>query len=293
MSGPGTTSGIRGVLLDVEGVLLRGTTPLPSAADAVTGLRRLGLGVRFLTDTTSQTSARIAASLIHAGIDVDGGELFTAAAATSAYLQEHHPDARCLLLNDGGSEELVGMRMADPDDSTADVVVVGGGGPSFSWKQLNVALNCLLGGAALVAMHGAPIWHTGDGYCLDGGSYARMLEEASGVTAVVTGKPAPNMFLAAASSIGEPCGRLLMVGDDVVNDVLAAQDLGMVGVQVRTGKFRPTDLQRADRRPDHIVDSIADLPELASALAEPRAAARRDPPQGSFGPGGRPGDRAT
>ena len=51
-----------------------------------------------------------------------------------------------------------------------------------------------------------------------------------------------------------------MVGDDIENDVLGAQDVGMTGVLVRTGKFQPTDLDRG--APDHVVDSIADLPGL-------------------------------
>jgi ribonucleotide monophosphatase NagD (HAD superfamily) len=55
----------------------------------------------------------------------------------------------------------------------------------------------------------------------------------------------------------------VMVGDDIATDVLAAQDLGMTGVLVQTGKFRPGDLERG--RPDHLIDSIADLPNLLDA----------------------------
>jgi len=250
---------IAGVLLDIEGVLLTSSTALPGAARAVEDLRRLDVPVRFVTNTTSAPSTRIAATLVQAGIDVRAGELFTATAVTAAYLQDEHPDARCLVLNDGANADLAGIRMADPDDTTADVVVIGGGGPSFGWKQMNVALNCLLGGASLVAMHGAPVWRTGEGYCLDGGAFATMLEEASGVTAVVAGKPAPHMFLAAAASTGAEPGDLLMVGDDLDSDVLAAQTLGMVGVQVRTGKFRQQQIDRSPNAPDHVIDSIADL----------------------------------
>ena len=193
------------------------------------------------------------------------GQAVTAASVTAAYLREHHPDARCLVLNDGPNADLAGVRLADPDDPTADVVVVGGGGPSFTWKQMNTALNCLLNGADLVAMHGAPVWHTPEGFCLDGAAYARMLESASGVDAVVAGKPAPHMFLAAAESTGAPPERLIMVGDDLESDVLAAQALGMVGVQVRTGKFRQQTLDRSPKAPDHVIDSIADLLGLIDA----------------------------
>jgi ribonucleotide monophosphatase NagD (HAD superfamily) len=64
--------------------------------------------------------------------------------------------------------------------------------------------------------------------------------------------------------------EMLMVGDDLKNDVLAAQVVGMTGVLVRTGKFRQDNLDRwaADEfamQPDHVIDSVADLPRLLAS----------------------------
>jgi ribonucleotide monophosphatase NagD (HAD superfamily) len=62
--------------------------------------------------------------------------------------------------------------------------------------------------------------------------------------------------------LGVPAARAAMVGDDVVNDVFGAQAAGVTGVLVRTGKFLPGDLERAEGAPDHVIDSFADLPAL-------------------------------
>jgi ribonucleotide monophosphatase NagD (HAD superfamily) len=86
------------------------------------------------------------------------------------------------------------------------------------------------------------------------------LEAATGVHAVVCGKPAPAYFEAALSVLGVTADRAAMVGDDVVNDVDGARAAGLTGILVRTGKFRPDDLDRGS--PDHIVDSLADVPAL-------------------------------
>jgi len=43
-----------------------------------------------------------------------------------------------------------------------------------------------------------------------------------------------------------------------VSDIGGAQVAGLTGVLVRTGKFRPDDLERG--RPDAVLDSIADVP---------------------------------
>jgi ribonucleotide monophosphatase NagD (HAD superfamily) len=85
------------------------------------------------------------------------------------------------------------------------------------------------------------------------------------VTAV--GKPAPAGFLAAAARLGVDPDEMYMVGDDLNNDVLPAQVVGMTGVLVRTGKFRRDTLERwaADEfamQPNHVIDSVADLPAL-------------------------------
>ena len=53
-----------------------------------------------------------------------------------------------------------------------------------------------------------------------------------------------------------------MIGDDIESDVLGAQALGMRGVLVRTGKFRPENLHKASGTPDDVIDSAAELPRL-------------------------------
>jgi len=55
-----------------------------------------------------------------------------------------------------------------------------------------------------------------------------------------------------------------MVGDDFESDVLGSQALGIRGVLVRTGKFRPAALERGRGKPDEVIDSIADLADLLS-----------------------------
>jgi ribonucleotide monophosphatase NagD (HAD superfamily) len=116
------------------------------------------------------------------------------------------------------------------------------------------------GDASLVAMHRNMFWRTAEGFELDAGAYVTGLEAASGVHAVVCGKPAPAYFEAALSVLGVDADAAAMVGDDVVNDVDGARAAGLTGILVRTGKFRPDDLDRGS--PDHVVDSLANVPAL-------------------------------
>jgi HAD superfamily hydrolase (TIGR01458 family) len=249
----------RGVLLDIDGVLTVSWEALPGAVESIEWLRRERIPFRLITNTTTHTRRDLAATLGVAGIDVTPDEIVTAVVATESYLRAHHPDAGVFVLSDGeAGEDLDGVDLVDLD--AADVVVLGGAGDDFTYATLNRVFRRLVDGAALVGMHRNLYWRTSEGWQLDGGAYIAGLEEATGRAAVICGKPAAAYFEEALRLLDVTADMAVMVGDDLVNDVLGAQAGGMTGVLVRTGKFLPTDLERAEAEPDHVLDSIADLP---------------------------------
>lgn len=258
----GTMTAVGGLLVDIDGVLVVSWEALPGAGAALAALRAAQLPIRFVTNTTSKTRDQITGALRAAGFDVDPTEVLTAAAATDSLLALRYPGARCLLLNSGDiASDLTSVELVDGDrDDDVDVVVIGGAGPEFSYAQMNRAFRCVLGGAGLVGMHRNLSWRTSEGMQLDGGAYLAALERATGIEATVVGKPAPAMFEAGLRDLGLPADRVVMVGDDLENDVLAAMAVGVTGVLVRTGKFRPEVLARAGPAPTVVLDSFADVP---------------------------------
>jgi HAD superfamily hydrolase (TIGR01458 family) len=251
---------IDGVLLDIDGVLVTSWQALSGSVQAIAWLRSRSIPFRLITNTTTHTREDLAATLGDAGFDVRADEVVTAVVATASYLRSHHPDARVFVLSDGdGTGDLDGVEIVEtPED--ADVIAIGGASDDFSYDAVNRIFRRLRDGASLVGMHRNLFWRTSGGWELDGGAYIAGLEAAAGVTAATCGKPSPASFEAALSLVGVPAERALMVGDDIVNDVLGAQAAGITGVLVRTGKFTPASLELG--RPDHVIDSLADLPTL-------------------------------
>jgi ribonucleotide monophosphatase NagD (HAD superfamily) len=94
---------------------------------------------------------------------------------------------------------------------------------------------------------------------LDAGPFVAALEYGSGKTATLVGKPSPAFFEAAARELGLPPERIAVVGDDLESDVAGARAAGMIGVAVRTGKYRPQDEERAREATDVVLDSIAEV----------------------------------
>ncbi len=251
---------IDGVLLDIDGVLSVSWEPIPGSIDALAWLRREGIPFRLITNTTTHTRAELAETLVGVGFDVTADEIVTAVVATGSYLRAHHPGARVWILSDGNArDDLEGMAIVDRDGDP-EVVVLGGACDAFSYEAINRAFQLVGDGAALVGMHRNLYWRTAAGLQLDGGAFIAGIEAATGATAAVCGKPAPAYFEAVLAQLDLEPDRAAMVGDDIVNDVLGAQALGLTGVLVRTGKFSPLDLDRG--RPDHVIDALTDLPAL-------------------------------
>lgn len=252
---------VSGLLIDIDGVLTLSWSPIGGAAEALAALRRSGLPLRFATNTTTRTRAEVARRLTELDMSAEPDEILTAPTVTAAYLRSNHPGARCYLLNEGDiTADLSGVDLVD--HAPADVVVIGGAGPVFTYERLNAAFRLLLDGADFVAMHRNLLWRTIEGFELDSGAYVEALQAASGIEPVVLGKPAAGFFHSAVADLGVDADRVAMVGDDIDSDVLAAQALGLHGILVRTGKFRQETLDNAGEPPDAVIDSFADLPAL-------------------------------
>jgi HAD superfamily hydrolase (TIGR01458 family) len=137
-------------------------------------------------------------------------------------------------------------------------MVLGDLGDDWTYAKLNRALRYLLDGAQLIALGMSRYWRANDGPRLDVGPIAAAFSYATGQQPIVLGKPARDFFLLAARDLQIDPAQCVMVGDDIVTDIGGAQSAGMKTILVRTGKFRPEDLQNAVK-PDVIIDSIADL----------------------------------
>jgi HAD superfamily hydrolase (TIGR01458 family) len=254
---------VRAVLLDIDGVLTVSWQPVAGAVAAVEWLRAAGFPLALVTNTTSRTRQSMADTLRAAGFPVGADDIVTAPTVAAAYLRERYPGARCLLLNSGDiGADLAGISLVGTDATAVDVVLVGGAGPEFSYDALNTAFRHLQAGARLVAMSRALYWQTSAGLQLDSGVFVAGLEQAAHTEAEVVGKPAAAFFASVLTRLRAPAADAVMVGDDIDVDVLAAQRAGLTGVLVRTGKYQASVHAAATTPPDHVLDSVADLPAL-------------------------------
>lgn len=249
---------IQGVLLDVDGVLHVSLRPLPGAVTTLRWLAEHRYPFCCVTNTTTVSHATLARTLRGIGLPITPEQLMTAPLATAGYIRQHYPGKRCWLLTKGDTaRDFAGIELVDEH---ADVVVIGGAEELLSYEAMNRAFRMLMDGADLLATHTNLYWKTERGLQLDSGPYVYALERATGKRATVLGKPNPTFFEQALLSLGVPAQATVMVGDDLENDVHAAQQVGLRGILVTTGKHNSSSPQLAHVHPDAILPSIADLP---------------------------------
>lgn len=242
---------IRGVLLDLDGTLYVGGEPVPGARDAVERLKAGGFALRYVTNTTRNPRTWVREHLLSLGFRVEEHEIFTPARAAAGKIGGRS----CLaLVDESVLEDLAEVTITGDHP---DCVLVGDLGEEFTYQRLDAAFRCLMEGAQLLALQKNRYWRTAVGLSLDAGPFVAALEYASGKRATVVGKPEESYFRIALEDLGLAAHEVVMVGDDAETDVAGARSAGLIGIQVRTGKWRTgADTSGADL----VIDSIADLP---------------------------------
>lgn len=246
---------VQGLLIDIDGVLIRGNEVIPGATEAIESLRARRIPFRFVTNTTIYCRRSLLERLVALGFAVEEHELFTAAYAAARYLQAQGAQSYYPLLMPDAQLEFTDLEI---DEESPEFVVVGDMGASFTFARLNRAFRAVLNGAQLVALHKKRSWRTEEGIFLDAGPFVVALEYAAEVSALVLGKPSPAYFRFALDDLGLEPNRVAVIGDDIEIDVRGAQLMGMQGWLVKSGRFRKEDLGRGIW-PDRLLDNITEL----------------------------------
>jgi len=250
---------VAALLIDLDGVLYVEEEPIAGAAEAVERLRRGGLPLRFVTNTTAHSRDRTLEKLARLGVAVMPCELVTPAALAVAHCRERGHERVALIMNDEVKRDFAELRQTD---GNCDAVIIGDLGPAFGYDVLNQAFRQVMAGAELIALQKNRYWMRADGLSLDVGPFVAAIEFAAGCEAYVVGKPARGFFDQVLADLGARAAQTAMVGDDIESDIGGALRAGLATILVRTGKYRQERVRASGIQPTVLVGSIADVPTL-------------------------------
>jgi NagD protein len=266
-----------GYLIDMDGVLYRGSELIPGSDQFIRELRVRDIPFRFLTNNSQRTRRDVAAKLARMGVEVEDEHVYTCAMATARFLAGQKPHGTAFVIGEGGLLTALHQHGYAVVDHDPDYVVVGEG-RTFNLELVEAAVRMIVRGAKLVATNLDPSCPTQNGGVRPGcGAMVAMLEAATGVKAFSVGKPSPIMMRAARKELGLATAETTMIGDTMETDILGGVQLGFRTVLVLTGGTRREDLARYAYRPDLVVSSLA---EFADRLEQANWRSPWEPPGG-------------
>ncbi|MGH2464637.1 MAG: HAD-IIA family hydrolase [Candidatus Limnocylindrales bacterium] len=273
------------LLVDLDGVVYRGSEPIPGIAELLTRRVAAGDDVVYVTNNSMWYRADYVKRLMALGAPVSADRVVSSPRATALYLREIDPglervlalggpglgrelaDVGFTVVMAGAAAERVARDGLDRFEASGRPgAVVVGLDPELSWERLAVAATSIRTGARFVATNRDPTYPTELGLMPGSGAVVAAVEAASGVTPVSIGKPAPHLLEEAARVVGADPRDAVMIGDGIHTDLLAARAVGARCVLMLTGVSSRAEAEALEgpNAPDAIA---ADADELATALA--------------------------
>ena len=249
-------------LTDMDGVLVHEEDPIDGASEFVEALKSSGKKFLVLTNNSIFTPRDLRARLLASGIDVPEQAIWTSALATADFLNDQRPHGTAYVVGEAGMTNAlhdIGYVMTDRDP---DYVVLGET-RTYSFEAITRAIRLIEAGARFIATNPDPSGPSAQGLLPATGSVAALISTATGRKPYFVGKPNPLMMRSALNALEAHSETTVMIGDRMDTDIISGLEAGIRTVLVTTGSTKPDQIDRFPYRPTRVVDSIADLIELA------------------------------
>jgi HAD superfamily hydrolase (TIGR01450 family) len=250
------------VVLDMDGCLWIGDELTPRADEAVAAIREAGKGLAFVTNNPRRSAEDYVAKMWRLGLQAAASDVVTVGGATQHLLAETRGGRTAFVIGSDALRKHVadaGLKVLNGTDlaTRAEVVVVGGS-DDWTFDDVRAAALAARRNGDLIATSLDPTYPMLDGLWPGTGAVVRAVEVASDCSAIVVGKPEPQLILTALDRLGE--GRALMIGDRLDTDMAAAGKAHIDSALVLTGgATREAAAAAPDPKPVAVADTLADL----------------------------------
>ena len=250
--------GIKNYLMDMDGVILRGTTLIPGAAEFVEHLREQDLPFLILTNNSLYTPRDLQVRLSYMGLHVQPEAIFTSALATAQFLHDQRPGGRAYAIGESGlTTALHDIGYVLPDQEPEYVVL--GETTAYSFERITRAIRFVTAGARFIATNPDAMGPGEGGIVPATGSVAALISAATGVKPYFVGKPNPLMMRTALRTLNAHSENSVMIGDRLDTDIIAGTESGLRTILVLTGVTTREEVERYPYRPTWVRESIAEV----------------------------------
>lgn len=252
------------LLIDLDGVLKIGNSPAPDVKEFFDFINEKQIPACILSNSTLRTGELVKEFFSSQNIELTIPAI-TAFDATLSFVKKNYKRVQ-LYCRDYLIHHFEGLI----DEENPEAIVVGDIEDRWNYQIVNDIFKKVFEGADLVAMHKNKYWNPAGELLIDAGAFITGIEFASDKKAILIGKPSPHYFKAALESISTKMeDGFYMIGDDIENDIKAAQDIGGKGILIYTGKTKfPLD-KSINIKPDFEAQSLREVISILKQEFQP------------------------
>ncbi|HPR34434.1 MAG TPA: HAD-IIA family hydrolase [Anaerolineaceae bacterium] len=245
-------------LIDMDGVLVHGSRPIPGARDFIRALLEQERKFLVVTNNALYTTRDLAHLLQVAELDIPEENIYTSAVATAKFLEDQLPEGKAFVIGEVGLTEAIHRIGYVQTPVNPDYVVLGDT-TSYSFDQITIAIRLINNGARFIATNPDLTGPGEQGIVPATGAMAALIEAATGKAPLYIGKPNPLMMRSALNHLGVHSEDSYMIGDNMRTDILAGISAGMETVLVMTGVTKQSDVSNFPYRPKYVFDSVGNI----------------------------------
>lgn len=249
---------VKNYLIDMDGVLISGSTIIPGAVEFIERIRAQGSKLLVHTNNSLYTPKDLAHNLQILGLDIPAELIFTSAMATASFLQKQHPNGTAFVIGEVGLTSAIHDAGYIITAHNPDYVVLGETN-TYSFDMLTRGIRLIMDGARFVATNPDPSGPTASGIVPACGAVAALIEKVTGKAPFFVGKPNPLMVRTALNYLGVHSENTIIIGDRMDTDIVSGVQNGMETILVLSGVTRQEEIDRFPYLPSHVYPSVADI----------------------------------
>lgn len=252
---------LKGLILDMDGVLWHGDKPLPGLTDFFAMLQRRNIKYTLATNNSSRKPEGFAEKAFRLGFDINPRDIITSGTATLRYLREKYPPgSRIHVISDAPlKEQIAGAGFELADETVAAVVV--SMDRSLTYETIKRGTLLIRDGAEFIATNADASYPAEEGLLPGSGTLVAAFAASTDRQPVVMGKPEPGIFELALKQMGLTAGQVASVGDRLETDIAGGQRLGMRTILLLSGVTTPAILENSPIQPGWLFPGLVELTE--------------------------------
>jgi 4-nitrophenyl phosphatase len=259
---------IKGLILDMDGVLWRANQPIGSTPAIFERIRMLGLKVVLATNNATRSVPQYLERMRSLGVELETWQIVNSAQATARYLKTRFPQGGGVyIIGEGGLISTLmeaGFSLIE-QDPLAVVVAMDRG---LTYDKLRIAAKGIRSGALFIATNTDPTFPTPEGLVPGAGAIVAAVETATNIQAMIIGKPSPAMYHLALERLALPADKVLAVGDRLTTDIDGGQAAGCPTALVLSGVTGLAEVEAWSHPPDIIAQDLTEILEWISEVRQ-------------------------